>query len=340
MSRTIAQQGLTNHVTIVLDKSWSMGGKEDAVIRAVDAQIATLAEMSQKMDQETRITVVMFSDKVDVVVYDKDVLRLPSISQYYRTDGQTALLDATMQSIEDLEKIPELYSDHAFLLFVITDGQENRSVHTTPSKLSRKLRELADNWTVAALVPDMMGEDYALKCGFPAGNILQWDVQGRGGFDRAAKQVSQATSNFMQSRAAGVRGTRSVFSTGADAVNAQSVAQAALAPLKSTNYSLVPVIHDVPIKQWVEDECGMKYVLGKCMYELSKLETIQGNKALAVVEKATGRVYVGDRVRGMLGLGPETVRVRPDHNDKYKVFVQSTSVNRKLKAGTQLLILK
>lgn len=149
---TLIKQGLTNHVTLVLDRSGSMMGREQAVIEAVDAQITSLAEMSVKMDQETRVTVVIFDDEVDVLVYDKDVLRLPSIAEYYKPRGMTALVDATLRSIEDLEKIPELYSDHAFLLFVVTDGAENRS-RSTPSALSRKVQTLKENWTVAALVP-------------------------------------------------------------------------------------------------------------------------------------------------------------------------------------------
>jgi hypothetical protein len=39
----------------------------------------------------------------------------------------------------------------------------------------------------------------------------------------------------------------------------------------------------------------------------------------------------------MVGLPNYKVRVRPDFNPDYKVFVQSTSVNRKLVPGTKLL---
>lgn len=344
------KQNYINHVALVLDASISMTHLRNKVIEVADQQIAYLARRSKELDQETRVTVYVFSNEVDCLVYDMDVLRVPSIATLYRIGGNTALLAATLKSQAELAQTAQLYGDHSFLTFVLTDGQENSSHRVTgyqretPVSLRCSVQSMIeaqqDNWTLAVLVPDQMGKREAMQCGFHRDNIAIWDATSTSGMEEVGRTIRTATDNFMEGRARGVRGTRSVFSTGADAVNAQSVAQAALAPLKSTNYSLVPVIHDVPIKQWVEDECGMKYVLGKCLYELSKLETIQGNKALAVVEKATGRVYVGDGVRGMLGLGPETVRVRPDHNDKYKVFVQSSSVNRKLKAGTQLLILK
>lgn len=342
MSGTIIKQGLTNHVTLVLDRSGSMSGRENAVIRAVDAQIASLAEMSKKMDQETRVTVVIFDNVVDVLVYDKDVLRLPSIREHYKPRGMTALLDATMKSIEDLEKIPELYSDHAFLMFVVTDGHENRSNHT-PSMLASKIRSKGDNWTIAALVPDMMGEQKAMHYGFPPGNILQWDTTTAAGFEQAASQIKAATSNFMQSRASGVRGTRSVFSTGSDAVNSQSV-KAALVPLATDSYQILhvsnnSVMRNKEIKAWVEKEAGHRYTTGRAFYELTKSEKIQPQKKILVMEKKTKKMYGGQEARDLIGLPDSEVRVKPDFNPDYSVFPQSTSVNRHLVGNTSLILM-
>ena len=342
---TVIKQGLTNHVTLILDRSGSMHGKERAVIQAMDAQIASLAEMSQKMDQETRVTVVIFDHEVDVLVYDKDVLRLPSIAKYYQTRrGMTSLLDATMQSIEDLQKIPELYSDHAYFLVVITDGEENKSTATTPSMLQQKMRSLGDNWTLSALVPDMLGEKNALKYGFPPGNILQWDTTTTAGFEQAASRIQTATSNFMTARASGVRGSRSVFSTGADAVNASSVKQT-LKPLGTGSYQLIHVSNDSvmrnkEIRAWVEQEAGHRYTTGQAFYQLTKSEKIQPQKKVCVLEKKTKKVYGGDAARDLIGLPDHETRVRPDFNPDYTVFVQSTSTNRHLVGNTTLLLMK
>ncbi|WP_069814804.1 hypothetical protein [Streptomyces sp. TP-A0874] len=315
-----------------------MQGHRDAVIAAVDEQISELARMSQEMDQETRVTVVIFDDNVDVLIYDKDVLRLPSIREYYEPRGRTALVDATLLALDDLSDIPEKYADHAFMAVCLTDGMENASKNK-PSTLSQRVSKLPDNWTVAALVPDARGENYAQKCGFPPGNIAIWDASSSVGFDQAASTIQRATETFMRNRAAGIRSSTSVFSTGADTVNKESIQAADLKPLSPKEYVLVPVTRDAPVKAWVEEECGRQYRVGKAYYELMKTETIQGNKALAVVEKSTGSVFTGDSVRGILGLGRTSVRVKPDHNEQYKIFVQSTSVNRKLKAGTQLLLM-
>lgn len=335
--KTVLKQNLTNHVALILDSSWSMGHHQEALIRAVDEQISQLAALSREENQETRVTVVIFNDVVEVLVWDMDVLRLPSIREHYHPDGRTALVDATLLALDDLSKIPEIYADHAYLCIVLTDGMENASKHR-PSDLSARVKRMADNWTIATLVPDRRGEDYAQRCGLPSGNIGIWDASTSAGFDQAASTIQRATKTFMTLRAAGIRSSRSVFSTGADAVNVQAVREAGLKPLATSQYELVPVPRVVPIRDFVL-ECGEKFRIGCGFYELTKTETIQATKEIAVLEKKTDRVYTGAEARSMIGLSDMTVRVKPDYNPDFTVFVQSKSVNRKLLPGTRLLIM-
>ncbi|MBL1102962.1 VWA domain-containing protein, partial [Streptomyces sp. 205] len=151
-----------------------------------DQQIAYLARRSGELDQETRVTVYVFADTVECVIYDKDVLRMPSLKQLYRVGGMTALLAAALKSQRELAQTAQLYGDHSFLTFVLTDGQENAS-HRCPDAPARNPRELVeavakmiatqeDNWTLAVLVPDQMGKREAMQCGFPKDNIAIWDA--------------------------------------------------------------------------------------------------------------------------------------------------------------------
>jgi hypothetical protein len=71
-----------------------------------------------------------------------------------------------------------------------------------------------------------------------------------------------------------------------------------------------------------------------------KTETIQANKGVAVVEKKTARVFLGTAARNLIGLPPMEVRVKPDFNPEFDIYIQSTSVNRKLIAGTKALLLE
>jgi hypothetical protein len=292
--------------------------------------------------------VYVFADKVECVIYDKDVLRMPSLKQLYRTGGMTALLAAALKSQSELAQTAQLYGDHSFLTFVLTDGQENAS-HRCPDAPARDPRQLVqavaemirtqqDNWTLAVLVPDQMGKREAMQCGFPKDNIAIWDATSTQGLEEAGQVIRQATENFMMGRTQGIRGSRAVFSTGADAVNEDTIKAAGLTPADPSKYQLIPVARDAAIREWVI-ECGHTYTTGGAYYELSKSEKIQAGKQIAVLEKKTDRVYTGPQARALLGLPNTEVRVKPDHNDHFTIFVQSTSVNRKLVANTRLLLM-
>ncbi|MBO3678751.1 vWA domain-containing protein [Streptomyces sp. NEAU-YJ-81] len=341
-------QNYINHVALVLDASSSMSHLSGKVVEVADQQIAYLARRSKELDQETRVTVYVFADKVECVIYDKDVLRMPSLKQLYQVGGMTALLAATLKSQRELAQTAQLYGDHSFLTFVLTDGQENAS-HRCPDAPTKNPRELVqavakmmqtqeDNWTLAVLVPDQMGKREAMQCGFPKDNIAIWDATSTQGLEEAGQVIQQATENFMMGRAQGIRGSRAVFSTGAEAVNKDTIKAAGLAPVNPSEYQLIPVAREAAIREWVI-ECGHTYRTGGAFYQLSKSEKIQARKQIAVLEKKTDRVYTGPEARSLLGLPDTEVRVKPDHNDDFTIFVQSTSVNRKLIPHTRLLLM-
>jgi len=341
-------QNYINHVALVLDASSSMSHLSRKVVEVADQQIAYLARRSRELDQETRVTVYVFADKVECVIYDKDVLRMPSLKQLYRVGGMTALLAAALKSQHELAQTAQLYGDHSFLTFVLTDGQENAS-HRGPDSPSRDPRELVkavaemiatqeDNWTLAVLVPDQMGKREAMQCGFPKDNIAVWDATSTQGLEEAGQVIREATEKFMVGRAQGIRGSRAVFSMGAEAVNKDTIEAAGLAAVDPSGYRLIPVTRDAAIRDWVV-ECGHTYRTGGAFYQLSKSEKIQARKQIAVLEKKTDRVYSGPEARALLGLPDVEVRVKPDHNDDFTIFVQSTSVNRKLVPNTRLLLM-
>ncbi|MCC2280493.1 VWA domain-containing protein [Streptomyces sp. ET3-23] len=341
-------QNYINHVALVLDASSSMSHLSRKVVDVADQQIAYLARRSRELDQETRVTVYVFADKAECVIYDKDVLRMPSLQQLYRAGGMTALLAAALKSQRELAQTAQLYGDHSFLTFILTDGQENAS-HRCPDAPAADPRELVeavakmiatqqDNWTLAVLVPDQMGKREAMQCGFPKDNIAIWDATSTQGLEEAGQVIQQATEKFMVGRTQGIRGSRTVFSTGAQAVNKDTIEAAGLTPVDPSEYQLIPVTREAAIREWVI-ECGHTYRTGSAFYQLNKSEKIQARKQIAVLEKKTDRVYTGPEARALLGLPDAEVRVTPDHNDDFTIFVQSTSVNRKLIPNTRVLLM-
>lgn len=316
-----------------------MDGHKGNLIDVTDSQIEYLAKRSEELNQETRVSIYDFADDVRCLVYDMDVLRLPSIKSLYSTRGRTALIDATLKSLDDLAQTATLYGDHAFLTYVLTDGYNNAS-RNRPRTLEQRLVTLPGNWTVAALVPGEPERRAAIGFGFQPDNVAIWNAQSAQGVIEVGKTIRDATENFMQARSkGGFTGTRALFSTGLDAVNANTV-RTTLAPLNRGSYDILPVHQDAPIRDYIYSR-GLTYNIGKGFYQLTKREKIQAQKQIAIREKATGQIYWGDAARDLLGLphGIE-VTVKPDLNPEYDVFVQSTSVNRKLLRDTDVLVLR
>lgn len=354
-------QSLINHVAFVLDGSGSMLSLKQAVIDVFDGQIKWLAKRSQEMDQETRVTVYVFDGKTECVIFDKDVLRLPSIKDLYWVRGSTALIKATMKSQEDLAQTCTLYGDHAFLTFVLTDGGETDNPNLR-GDLSKMIADQGDNWTVAVLVPNMKGKILARDYGFPSGNIEVWDVNSATGVAEAGEVIQKATDTYFTGRTQGIRSTNTLFAGSAQQINAQTVAAAGLTALDPSEYVLVPVVPNekaplvysgkatiarpqglacVEIGKFVRS-IRQHYNIGQGYYELTKPETVAGNKLIAVMEEATGKVYVGAAARKLIGLGDVKCRVKPmpvDSSGKppFKIFIQSQSDNRHLPKGSMLL---
>lgn len=328
-----------NHIAILLDASSSMldDKKHLGVIKVTDTLIADLAQKSKDMDQETRVSVYTFAYDTECVIFDKDVLRLPSIKELYKPNGMTALIDATLKSQDDLAKTAQMYGDHAFLTYVITDGMDNHSQNRATTLASR-LEGLPENWTVACMVPDHRGVNIARSQGFPAGNIIMWDATSAEGVAEIGKTISQATDAYMTMRKSGIRGSKTLFSTSLGDLNKDAIKNARLKALPKNKYQLLDVDESAPIREWVQGK-GITYRLGIAFYQLSKRENIQPQKNIAVMEKKTNKIYTGAEARTVLGLPQDEVRVSPDYNPDFEVFVQSTSVNRKLVPGTKLLVL-
>lgn len=332
-------QNYINHVALVLDASGSMQGNETAVKKVTNSQIEYLAQRSKELDQETRVTVYEFKSQsqVDCVIYDKDVLRLPRIDSY-RADGpSTPLIDATLKALDDLAKTPELYGEHSFLLYVLTDGQENSS-RNKPQALTTRITGLPDHWTVATFVPNQLGVREAKTFGFPAANIALWDTSAKG-MGEVGETIRKATDTFMTGRASGIRGYKNLFQLDVTKLTSSQV-NSKLSRLGPGQFRMYAVSGDSPIADFVEERTKRPYRLGEAYYQLTKPVKVQAQKQVAIFDKKSYSVYVGNDARNLIGLpvGYE-VRVEPALHPNFEIFIQSTSTNRKLFGGTNLLLI-
>ena len=115
-----------------------------------------------------------------------------------------------------------------------------------------------------------------------------------------------------------------------------------LVPVMPGRFQIMTVDDDTAIKAFVENN-GIAFKKGRGFYELSKAETVQQYKEVIIMDRETGEMFNGSQVREELGLQPQSEkggvkeRIHKAAADKYRVFIQSTSVNRKLIAGTTFL---
>lgn len=333
-SRIMLQNTLINHVSLIVDKSGSMHKHSERVVSVFDRELDYLKQRSIDLKQETRVSIYLFDDEIEVLAFDMDVMRFSSLRSFYKIGGQTALIDATMESILDHRKLPELYGDHAFLHYLLTDGEENRSHLHFQTDLTKTLRTLPDNWTMAILVPDERGAREAQRFGFLSGSIATWDATQNNALEGVGEQFRSVVDNYMALRSSGVRGSKSLFTLDTSHLKVRGLQEL---PVK--DYTIIPVREDSPIKEYVEDWTKEHYRLGSAYYQPTKPVVIQDHKNILIQRVKDGRVYEGRNLRSLLGLPDNTVKVTPGSHTDWRIFVQSTSVNRKLLRDTFVLVM-
>ena len=104
----MALQHYINHISLVVDASGSMSGQP--VVKVFDKELEYLKQRSIELDQETRISIYLFSSDVKCLTFDMDVMRFKSLAEFWHPAGQTKLLDAVGLSIQDNKKLPESLS--------------------------------------------------------------------------------------------------------------------------------------------------------------------------------------------------------------------------------------
>ena len=133
-----------------------------------------------------------------------------------------------------------------------------------------------------------------------------------------------------------MRGTKNLFSIDTQSLTKSAVSS--LEALKANEYSILQVRKDEVIKPFIES-WKIPYRQGMAYYQLTKTEKIQAQKQICIREKKSGKVYSGPNARQLLGLPNYEVKVAAAQHPLYDIFVQSSSRNRKLVAGTELIIM-
>jgi hypothetical protein len=166
------------HITLVVDRSWSMTQIRDEAQGGINA----LIDEQKNVAGKATISLYQFDDRYERVYGPVDVKEAPQYALIPR--GNTALLDATQKAIVDtgefLRNLPEALRPAQVKFIVVTDGQENCSVEATAKSVKEAIshQETVYKWEFIYIGSDLNGiEEAQTRFGFA--NTVQYANTGK-----------------------------------------------------------------------------------------------------------------------------------------------------------------
>jgi hypothetical protein len=327
---------LTNHIILLLDDSGSMRDCYREAVNQINLNIRNIKAKAAETGQKTTVSLYLFGgmEKVTSHYVRRPADQVTELSQGFARGCSTPLRDAVCRSIvEGLGALDANDPNTSFLLICATDGGENGSFNYTEWAFKDQLRKVqaTDRWTLAFMVP-RGASGTVVNLGVPAGNVTEWnnDVADT---QRVFTQNLVATNNYYSTRSLGQKSTKEFFTT-----DLSKLSKTELSKMDdlSGGFRKWQVDREVDITAFVEAH-GVKFVLGAGYYAVTKKELLRAGRNVLVREKGTNRIYGGAQARQILGIPAGETLVTPGNHANFDVFFQSTSTNRKLVRGTELL---
>lgn len=343
-------QPLKTYVVLIRDHTYSMtnSGLTEIAMKNFNSEIANIeCQVAENFDivvsticcgdprnisRGTQPTVVVQHQNSSATV-------LKPLTSYFAYATGTPLIDSVGKAIEILKAVPD-YDDPnvSFLVTTMTDGGENAS-RIWNAKIKNEIINLqkTDRWTFVFRVPTYYCDQVINMFGVYSDNVRGWDTTVSGAKQDSVATVA-ATTTYFNVRRNGVRASNNFY------VDTSRLQESEVKNLKNIKNDVVAWSVDedgIQVRDFVERMmCGKHMMKGGAFYQLVKYEKkVQPYKMILVRDKTTGNVYFGAQARHLLGLPCSTdISLSPGNlSNKYDVFIQSTSVNRKLPIGTTLI---
>jgi len=325
---------LKNRIAIVLDRSGSMSSIRTETMNAFNAIVKTVAEKSR--DQETTVSYFTFANRAVMEFFNAQADTLKPLTAYH-PDGMTAMLDGIGLAVTTLQTLKD-DEDTSYLVIVVTDGLENQSTRFNATQIAKLLKDTqaTDRWSFVFQVPPGNGAALARDFKIPSDNIREWETTSQGMVETQVATVS-GLGGYFAARARGQKKVTKFFQTDLSKLDSQEVRKN-LDDI-SNQFKQFEVAKEASVKDFVELKTRKPYVIGSAYYQLMKTEKIQPQKSILIMEKGKKAVWGGRDARHLIGLPDgDTVKCEPGNHSNFDIFIQSTSVNRKLPRGTKVLV--
>lgn len=162
-------------VTLLLDRSGSMGGIKNETIEGYNSYICGLRE-----DPKVKIdyTFLQFdSISVDKVLENVPIKDVPLLTaETFQPRGATPLLDAAFETIEAVESaVRRAKDDPQVVICIQTDGQENKSRSHTWAELSKLIEAKQEaGWQFTFLGAGINAYDQAARLSINTANTISY----------------------------------------------------------------------------------------------------------------------------------------------------------------------
>mgnify|MGYP001593850493 CR=1 FL=1 len=217
MARKKAQK--KTFIAIVLDESGSMQSMREAAVELFNGQAQQIRD-NAAAGGDTKVSFFKFgctaAPHTTEVFHAKPADELPTLeSKDYVPQNGTPMRDGIGRAISKLEAEDDGHKNTAFLVIVVTDGQENQSSEWSAERMRNKVSALqaTGRWTFAVYGANISLVDLQNTGGFtmdslPTGNFAAYQPTERG-LMVASAALGTATMTYMTS----VRGVNSTTTT-------------------------------------------------------------------------------------------------------------------------------
>lgn len=170
-------------ITIILDRSGSMGSIKDATIEGFN----TFLKDQKKDEYKSRVSFVQFDDVYEAVYEGKNIDEVQYLNcDSFQPRGLTALLDAVGTSIQTakkrIKKLSKKERPEHVIFAIITDGMENASTKYTRTEIFDKIRkrEEKDGWKFVFIGANQDAISEASKFGIKREQALEFSADSIG----------------------------------------------------------------------------------------------------------------------------------------------------------------